>query len=317
MEITKEYIFRSFIHGLSAEEKAALDAWIGESEANARIYREALIEYEYLLVNADMDSLRGTRRPAAKSWGIAARIAGGIAAAVAIFFVATWVADYRIEKNFASNLMSMTALPGQIMSMTLPDGTSVQLNAGTTMYYPAQFIGKKRVVQLEGEAYFDVEHDSNHPFVVKTYASDIEVLGTEFNVDADEDNGVFSVALAEGVVKVSPVSDPDNAIIMRPDQKVYLENGRLEIENVRVKDEIRWKDGIVDIEGLDFAALMDKLEMAFGVEIVIDRETLPEIGFTDGRLRVSDGIEYALEVLRNGSDFTWSKDFRTGTIYIR
>lgn len=317
MEITKEYIFRSFIHGLSAEEKAALDAWIGESDANARIYREALIEYEYLLVNADMDSLRGTRRPAAKSWGIAARIAGGIAAAVAIFFVATWVADYRIEKNFASNLMSMTALPGQIMSMTLPDGTSVQLNAGTTMYYPAQFIGKKRVVQLEGEAYFDVEHDSNHPFVVKTYASDIEVLGTEFNVDADEDNGVFSVALAEGVVKVSPVSDPDNAIIMRPDQKVYLENGRLEIENVRVKDEIRWKDGIVDIEGLDFAALMDKLEMAFGVEIVIDRETLPEIGFTDGRLRVSDGIEYALEVLRNGSDFTWSKDFRTGTIYIR
>ena len=62
---------------------------------------------------------------------------------------------------------------------------------------------------------------------------------------------------------------------------------------------------------------MAKLEMAFGVDIVIDRDTLPEFKYTGGRLRVSDGIEYALNVLRNGSDFTWSKDFRTGTIYIR
>ena len=56
--------------------------------------------------------------------------------------------------------------------------------------------------------------------------------------------------------------------------------------------------------------------MAFGVDIVIDREPLPELCFTDGRLRVSDGIEYALEVLQKGSDFTWSKDYGSGTIYI-
>ena len=62
---------------------------------------------------------------------------------------------------------------------------------------------------------------------------------------------------------------------------------------------------------------MAKLEMAFGVDIVIDRDTLPEFKYTGGRLRVSDGIEYALKVLQHGADFAWTKDFRTGTIYIR
>ena len=203
------------------------------------------------------------------------------------------------------------------MSMTLTDGTSVQLNSGTTINYPPLFTGKKRTVYVEGEAYFNVAHNEKQPFIVKTYASDIEVLGTKFNVNADKDNGIFSVTLAEGSVKVTNLSDPDNIVILKPDEKVTIINGKLEVAKTRAKDEIRWKDGIIDIEGMDFNELMDKLEMAFGVEIIIERDTLPELRFTSGRLRISDGIEYALKVLQNGSDFTWKKDFRTGTIHIR
>lgn len=62
MEITKEYIFKCFRNELSDDEKAALDAWIGESEANARIYREALVEFEYMVVNGDIGVIRD-RRP--------------------------------------------------------------------------------------------------------------------------------------------------------------------------------------------------------------------------------------------------------------
>ena len=321
MEITKEYIFKCFRNELSEKEKADLDAWIAEDEANAGMYKEALVEYEYLLINGDVDALK-EMAPVSHSGrtGIVRTIvkaAIGVAAAVAIFFTATWLSDYRMQKELSRNLITATALPGQIVSMGLPDGTSVQLNSGATMYYPAMFKGKEREVRLEGEAFFEVAHDSKKPFIVKTFASDIEVLGTKFNVNADRNAGEFSVTLAEGSVQVSSLADPGRIIVMKPDEKVYMADGKLMVKRTKVKDEIRWKDGIIDIDGLDFDELIDKLEMAFGVDIVIDRETLPEFKYTGGRLRVSDGIEYALNVLRNGSDFTWSKDFRTGTIYIR
>ena len=321
MEITKEYIFKCFRNELSEKEKADLDAWIAEDEANAGMYKEALVEYEYLLINGDVDALK-EMAPVSHSGrtGIVRTIvkaAIGVAAAVAIFFTATWLSDYRIQKELSRNLITATALPGQIVSMGLPDGTSVQLNSGATMYYPAMFKGKEREVRLEGEAFFEVAHDSKKPFIVKTFASDIKVLGTKFNVNADRNAGEFSVTLAEGSVQVSSLADPGRIIVMKPDEKVYMADGKLMVKKTKVKDEIRWKDGIIDIDGLDFDELINKLEMAFGVDIVIDRETLPEFKYTGGRLRVSDGIEYALNVLKNGADFTWAKDFRTGTIYIR
>ena len=321
MEITKEYIFKCFRNELSEKEKADLDAWIAEDEANAGMYKKALVEYEYLLINGDVDALK-RMAPVSHSGrtGIVRTIvkaAIGVAAAVAIFFTAAWLSDYRMQKELSRNLITATALPGQIVSMGLPDGTSVQLNSGATMYYPAMFKGKEREVRLEGEAFFEVAHDSKKPFIVKTFASDIKVLGTKFNVNADRNAGEFSVTLAEGSVQVSSLADPGRIIVMKPDEKVYMADGKLMVKRTKVKDEIRWKDGIIDIDGLDFDELMDKLEMAYGVDIVIDRETLPEFKYTGGRLRVSDGIEYALNVLGNGSDFTWSKDFRTGTIYIR
>ena len=321
MEITKEYIFKCFRNELSEKEKADLDAWIAEDEANAGMYKEALVEYEYLLINGDVDALK-EMAPVSHSGktGIVRTIvkaAIGVAAAVAIFFTATWLSDYRMQKELSRNLITATALPGQIVSMGLPDGTSVQLNSGATMYYPAMFKGKEREVRLEGEAFFEVAHDSKKPFIVKTFASDIKVLGTKFNVNADRNAGEFSVTLAEGSVQVSSLADPGRIIVMKPDEKVYMADGKLMVKKTKVKDEIRWKDGIIDIDGLDFDELINKLEMAFGVDIVIDRETLPEFKYTGGRLRVSDGIEYALNVLKNGADFTWAKDFRTGTIYIR
>ena len=321
MEITKEYIFKCFRNELSEKEKADLDAWIAEDEANAGMYKEALVEYEYLLINGDVDALK-EMAPVSHSGrtGIVRTIvkaAIGVAAAVAIFFTATWLSDYRMQKELTRYLRVRYSPAGQIVSMGLPDGTSVQLNSGATMYYPAMFKGKEREVRLEGEAFFEVAHDSKKPFIVKTFASDIKVLGTKFNVNADRNAGEFSVTLAEGSVQVSSLADPGRIIVMKPDEKVYMADGKLMVKRTKVKDEIRWKDGIIDIDGLDFDELIDKLEMAFGVDIVIDRETLPEFKYTGGRLRVSDGIEYALKVLQHGADFAWTKDFRTGTIYIR
>ena len=75
-------------------------------------------------------------------------------------------------------------------TVILADGTTVHLNAGSKLTYPVRFAGKRRIVRLEGEAYFDVAGDENHPFVVQTHLGEITVLGTEFNVNAYADTPV-------------------------------------------------------------------------------------------------------------------------------
>lgn len=97
---------------------------------------------------------------------------------------------------------------GQRLKFTLPDGSSVQLNSGAKIEYPSVFKKNLRRVKLSGEAVFDVEHDERCPFVVETFASDIRVLGTKFNVVADERHQRFSTALLQGRVQLQTGSIP-------------------------------------------------------------------------------------------------------------
>lgn len=85
----------------------------------------------------------------------------------------------------------MQAPNGQRLKLTLPDGTGVQLNSGSVIEYPSVFGKDVRRIRLSGEAMFDVTHNEEQPFVVETFASDIRVLGTRFNVVANENASDF------------------------------------------------------------------------------------------------------------------------------
>ena len=121
------------------------------------------------------------------------------AAAAAVVLLAFGGYYFHAARDFSrqgERLLSVSVPYGQRVSLTLQDGTSVWLNAGTTLRYPALFTGRERRVEIEGEARFEVVHDAKHPFIVRTYACDVEVLGTKFNVVAEEENGLFSTALS-------------------------------------------------------------------------------------------------------------------------
>lgn len=206
---------------------------------------------------------------------------------------------------------------GKSMDYVLADGTLIKLNSGARLQYPMVFAKDRREVRLEGEAYFDVAHNDRHPFVVRTFASDITVLGTEFNVNADKDAGMFSAALIEGSISLSNHQNPGEQIVMHPNEKVSLERGHLILKEYEAAKDILWTEGILDISGLDFSELMRKLEMAFGVRIVVERDMPSGQVFANAKLRISDGVDKAFEVIGNGADFTYHKDYNTGTIFIR
>lgn len=120
--------------------------------------------------------------------------------------------------------MTRVAAPeGQRINLTLQDGTNVWLNSGAEIEYPSLFAGNSRQVRLSGEALFDVSRDTRRPFVVETFACKVEVLGTRFNVNADERHDVFSTALMRGSVRVSSLADPQQQVVLQTPRKSAVE----------------------------------------------------------------------------------------------
>ena len=236
-------------------------------------------------------------------------------AAVAVVGVglARMLADDRIGE-WARRTTALEVPAGQYLSMELQDGTKVWLNAGTRLEYPLVFAGGERRVKVAGEAMFDVEHDPAHPFVVETFACDVRVLGTKFNVEANEEKGIFSADLLRGKVQVCNRTDRSDRITMEPNQTVHLENGKLQLHAQENADKLLWTDGILCITGMTFEEVMAKFERCY-VEIL--RDDLPQIEFQRCKLRISEGIDHALAVLQHAADFRYERDITTNTLYIR
>lgn len=140
------------------------------------------------------------------------------------------------------------------------------------------------------------------------------MLGTEFNVNADVQSGTFSATLVEGSIKLSGPLVPGTEMIMTPNQTARISEAGFTLEN---KSEISWTKGILDISGLEFKELMKKMETAFGVKIIVQSEFPSGKVFTKGKIRISDGIDKALEVVGSAIEFKYEKDYLTDTIYIR
>lgn len=247
-----------------------------------------------------------------------AKYAVRVAAAVVLLVAGGYMARYRIYDRISEQTTVFQVPYGQRVQITLSDGSNVWLNSGARLEYPAVFRPDARQVKLTGEALFEVRHDSDRPFRVETFASRISVLGTRFNVVADEAHNRFSTTLIEGRVRVSNRLDPSQPdIMMKPDDIVNLSNGHMWVETGADTEALCWTQGLVSIGGLPFDELMAKFEQVFDVKIVISRSTLPRIGRISGKIRVNDGIENALHILQYAADFTYERDAERNVVTIR
>ena len=292
-----------------------------ENEDNKETYVNARDIHEAFLMETPIELLDGREAKSAEKRRKFRRFilhGIGYAAVLAIFCVVGYnLINNRVENNLAATMNTIIVPAGKSMDYVMADGTMIKLNSGARLQYPMVFAKDRREVRLEGEAYFDVAHNGRQPFVVRTFASDITVLGTEFNVNADKDAGMFSAALIEGSISLSNHQNLGEQIVMHPNEKVSLERGHLILKEYEAAKDILWTEGILDISGLDFSELMRKLEMAFGVRIVVERDMPSGQVFANAKLRISDGVDKAFEVIGNGADFTYHKDYNTGTIFIR
>ena len=320
-KVDLDMLFRSFNNVTTSDEERDICDWLNGNEENKKAYSTARDIHEAFLLEAPAELLEAHSPESVHKRKKSLRIALqciGYAAAIAMFCVIGYnVINDRVEDRLAKTMNTIVIPSGKSMDYILSDGTKVKLNSGAMLQYPVFFAKDKREVHLDGEAYFEVKHDERQPFIVKTFASDIKVLGTEFNVNADKSSGTFSVALVEGSVMLSNTLNPGEQIIMHPDEKVTLVKDHMVIQEYEASKDAIWTEGIIDISGIGFDTLIDRIEKSYGVDIIIQREDSPEIDCISGQIRISDGIDHAMNIICQLSGTTYRKDLKTGKIYIR
>jgi ferric-dicitrate binding protein FerR (iron transport regulator) len=315
----KELLYRFLEGKTTPEEDVQVCVWIDASAENRREFEELDLIFTAALIHAPHGQVAVA--PKRKNISRLRRVAiwmGQAAAVVALAFALTYVMPEGIGGKAKVENYSIEVPAGERMKINLTDGTSVWLNGGSKLEYPATFAKKSRRVRVSGEALFDVAHDAGRPFFVETFACELRVLGTKFNVEADSKNELFRAALLEGSLKVSSLSPrhADSEVLLRPGELAVYNKGMLSVRAIENLGAYSWVDGIINISGLSFKDIMARLENAFDVKIVIKRETMPTLDFIGGEFRISYGIENVLKILQYGSDFSYEFDKENNVITI-
>lgn len=190
---------------------------------------------------------------------------------------------------------------GERSSVTLPDGTSVKLNSASTLVYRGN-LDKERRVELNGEAYFNVTHDPQHPFVVALGKINVKVLGTSFNISSYENMDNITVVLLKGRVEVL---SGNKAYAMNPDDKLVYDKSTSTIHSSKVypDDYIEWTKGGLYFENETLENIAQTLSRTYNVNIRFDSEELKKERFT-GTVG-NGGIQNVLERLTMASPFVY------------
>lgn len=134
---------------------------------------------------------------------------------------------------------------GQHVDLVLADGSKVSLNSGSTLTFPSKFIGQTRLVQLDGEGFFEVKSDKKHPFIVSTSKYQIKAVGTSFNVYDYQNSSRFETALLSGKVEVATNSPKLSTLFLTPNQCATLCQGVLKVKPIENTNNYLWRKGIL------------------------------------------------------------------------
>ena len=243
----------------------------------------------------------GQRKIKIYAWGLRAAAVLVVALLLSnIFFL-----QQSGQNQLVDQLQTIVTAPGAKTNISLPDGSIVWLNSGSTLSYPTKF-SKNRPVTLVGEAYFEVAKNDK-PFVVSTDYGDVEVKGTSFNVKAYNDNA-FETTLEEGVVAFK-VKGTENGVTLKPGEQVVKTNKGFIIKEVETKYFTSWKDGKLLFNREPFPSFIKKLERWYNVKIEYKDSELDELWYT-GTIEM-ESISEVMEMISKAAPVTYSFNNKT------
>ena len=181
--------------------------------------------------------------------------------------------------------------------LVLEDGSRVYLNSNTKLHFPLVFAGEKRVVHLEGEAYFEVAKDKDKPFIVKTKEQSIEALGTKFNVSAYPTDSLLTTTLLEGSVLLTTQNLLHPMVLKPNEQFVYNKRTRSALlQQVDANRFVSWTTGYYYFPEQSLEAILYRLSHVYGVQFTVKSEALKRRTFT-GTFYRGQSIKDIMEII--------------------
>ena len=253
-----------------------------------------------------------------------------ITAAAVVLLLAGFFASYFFNPGKKNTTQLFATAYGERKSIELPDGSMVNLNAGSKIQINENFGVSVRSVYLEGEAFFDVKHDAAIPFIVHTPAMDVKALGTAFDVKAYRNEKVTETSLIRGLVEVTLKENNNRVLLLHPNQKIAWERPAAEahgedpvkkeqaldavdglMKKLAVTDhgdikEIAWKENKLIFEDDSFNDIAALLERWYGVRIAFEDDIVRNYRFTG--VFENEDIQTVLNFLKESRHFNFKME---------
>lgn len=287
MEIDTKHIIDYLENRLSREEQIVFE----EQLENSPEFRKEVEQMRFILKTTDDLKFQKQIDPN-QNWKKLSRqitfdtyrrkLGRFVRTAAAVLLIPALVASFTLFhtlkewNNIPVEQVELTSAYGLISKVTLSDGTEIWLNSGSRLTYPKRFTKKERVVTLSGEAYFKVTSDRFHRFDVLTpNGLKVSAYGTEFNVNAYEEEAHIETTLATGHVEVSLIGQPSTRSL-RPGQQVVFnkETHNMEVANVNLMVETSWKDGKMVFRRANMNEIVQRLARRYNVDIRLEGKEL-------------------------------------------
>ena len=192
----------------------------------------------------------------------------------------------------------LTTPVGGEYSLVLSDGTKVFLNADSELKYPVEFSDGKRIVDLKGEAYFEVHKDSLRPFIVRMNGAEVTVLGSSFNVNTYGDDGQIYTTLVNGSVRVSSVKNGQAEVLKPGMQSVMdVQSGQLTVREVDVEPYVAWREGRFVFRAMTLDLIMRQLQRWYDFEVFYQNPELKDYEFR-GVIKRDMDLDKVLSVIK-------------------
>jgi len=278
---------------LNEEQIQTINNWIEASDENKQIANHIKEIYQasdtlFAINNIDTrKSLRQVHNKMNKNKKIDFLIwIQRIAAILFIPLLITYFLKYSfVQHKEPIQTIKLTTSPGMIASTQLPDGTSITLNSNSSLTYPIRFEGKNRYVKLEGEGFFKVSKDAQHPFLIKTpQQAIIRVYGTQFDLEAYRTEKNVTATLVEGSIamRYENKSNKWQECKINPGQEItyYVDKRVIQVAKSDIDVTIAWKDGQLIFRDTPFKDVLKSLSKRFNVDFIIKNPKCYDASFT-------------------------------------
>ncbi|HIX20803.1 MAG TPA: DUF4974 domain-containing protein [Candidatus Parabacteroides faecavium] len=214
-----------------------------------------------------------------------------------ITVTAYWQGSRQIQSNFSDIVVE--APLGSKTKLTLPDGSTVWLNAGSKMVYSQGFGVSDRRLAFQGEGYFEVEKNDEMPFLVQTHDVNVTVIGTKFNFRNYPEDEEAVVELLEGKVALENQLKEESVRYLSPNEKMVLHKatGKMDITSAKVKEVTLWTENILLFDEDLLPDIVRELERSYHVQIEIENEDLKQTRFYGQFNQLEQNIYDVLDML--------------------